>query len=154
MDVDACYNEHTHRYSIGGVIRNHEGQPVLVFGNKIEKPSYVLYAELLAILQGLNISKTHNLRLPYISSDSLLAVQAILGEEENLSYAGALAIDIRRLLALQGRPTLSHVRRSANCVAHAIASLASLSHSPFVWECGSYPFWLIDLVIKDIFSFQ
>ncbi|XP_073311023.1 uncharacterized protein [Primulina huaijiensis] len=109
MDVDACYNEHTHRYSIGRVIRNHEGQPVLVFGNKIEKPSSVLYAELLAILKGLNMSRTHNLRLHHISSDSLLAVQAVLGEEENLSYAGALALDIRRLLTLHGSPTLSRI---------------------------------------------
>ncbi|XP_075524463.1 uncharacterized protein LOC142556843 [Primulina tabacum] len=154
MDVDACYNEHTHRYSIGGVIRNHEGQPVLVFGNKIEKPSSVLYAELFAILKGLNMSSTHNLRLRHISSDSLLAVQAVLGEEENLSYVGALAIDIRRILALQGSPSLSHVWRSADCVAHAIASFASSSHSPFVWDCDSYHFWLINLVIKDIFSFQ
>ncbi|XP_073317290.1 uncharacterized protein [Primulina huaijiensis] len=154
MDVDACYNEHTHRYSIDGVIRNHEGQPVLFFGNKIEKPSSVLYAELLAILKRLNMSRTHNLRLHYISSDSLLAVQAVLGEEENLSYAGALALDIRRLLALHGSPTLGHARCSTNCAAHAIASFASSSHSPFVWECGSFPFWLIDLVIKDIFRSQ
>ncbi|XP_075504360.1 uncharacterized protein LOC142541783 [Primulina tabacum] len=154
MDVDACYNEHTHRYSIGGVIRNHDGQPILVFGNKIEKPSYVLYAELLVIIKGLNMSSTHNLRLHHISSDSLLAVQAVLREEENLSYAGALALDIRRLLALQGSPTLSHARRSANCVAQAIASFVSSSHSPFVWERGSFHFWLIDLIIKDFFSFH
>ncbi|XP_075499773.1 uncharacterized protein LOC142538311 [Primulina tabacum] len=124
--------KHTHRYSIGGVIRNHEGQPVLVFRNKTEKPSSVLYAELLAILKRLNMFSTHNLRLHHISSDSLLTLQEVLLEEENFSYAGALTLDIRRLLALQGSPTLSHAWRSANCVAYAIASFASSSHSPFV----------------------
>lgn len=96
------------------------------------KPPSVLFAELLAIFKWINNSSTHNLRLHHISSDSLLAVQAVMGIEENLGYAGSLALDIIRLLAPPGSPYLSHVRRYANCVAHAIALFACSSPSPFV----------------------
>ncbi|XP_073042062.1 uncharacterized protein [Primulina eburnea] len=154
LDVDAAFNEDTNRYALGGIIRNHEGQPILVFGQKIEKPSSITFAELLAILVGVNISRDHNIGIHLITSDSLLAVQAVIGVEENRSYTGALASEIRGLLSLLGSPSLRHVRRTANHVAHSIAVFACSSHSPFVWKCGDFPFWLINLVIKDLTLFQ
>ncbi|XP_073120771.1 uncharacterized protein [Henckelia pumila] len=150
LDVDAAFRDNLNSYAIGGIIRNLDGQPILAFGRKIEKPLSVMFAELCA---GLKISEAHSIKLQHITSDSLLAVQAVMTEEENFSYAGALATDIRRLLASPGSPTLTHVRRSANNVAHSIADFSISSTSPFVWEREIFFFWLINLVIKDISLF-
>ncbi|XP_075499320.1 uncharacterized protein LOC142537712 [Primulina tabacum] len=61
LDVDAAYNEDSNNFAIGGVVRNHEGQPVLAFGRKIDKPQSITRAELLAIEGGLQIAHLHDL---------------------------------------------------------------------------------------------
>ncbi|XP_075499758.1 uncharacterized protein LOC142538287 [Primulina tabacum] len=152
LDVDDAYNEGSNSFAIGGVVRNHEGQPVMAFGSKIDKPQSVTYAELLAIEGGLHISHERNLQIYHITSDSLLAVQAVTSLKENFSYVGSKAKDIRILLDPHSISHLSHVRRSANEVAHSLAPFASSSSSHFVWEVGDFPLWLIHLVTKDIFT--
>ncbi|XP_073307113.1 uncharacterized protein [Primulina huaijiensis] len=154
LDVDAAYNEDFNKYAIGGVVRNHERQPVLAFGKKIDKPQSIKCDELLAIEGGLQIAQFHDLPIRQVTSDSLLAVQAITKPEENISYVGSIATDIRNFLESQSNITLSYIRRSANVVAHSIAAFSISSSSHFVWETGDFPFWLIHLVTKDIFTFQ
>ncbi|XP_073041762.1 uncharacterized protein [Primulina eburnea] len=122
LDVDAAYNADSNNYAIGGVVRNHAGQPVLAFGRKIDKPQSITCAELLAIEGGLQIAQLHDLPIHQVTSDSLLAVQAVTRPEENLSYVGSNASDIRTLLESQSNITLNHIRRSANVVAHSIAA--------------------------------
>ncbi|XP_075489675.1 uncharacterized protein LOC142528510 [Primulina tabacum] len=144
----------SNNYAIGGVVRNHEGQPVLAFGRKIDKPQSITCAKLLAIEGGLQIAQLHDLPIHQVTSDSLLAVQAITRPEDNLSYVGSLATDIRTFLDSQSNITLSHIRRSANVVAHSIAAFSISSSSHFVWENEDFPLWLIHLVTKDILTFQ
>ncbi|XP_075500174.1 uncharacterized protein LOC142538760 [Primulina tabacum] len=154
FDVDAAYNEGSNSFAIGGVVRNHEGQPVMAFGRKIDKPQSVTYAEFLAIEGGLQISIERNLPIHQMTSDSFLVVQAVISLEENFSYVGSKAKDIRILMDSHSITHLSHVRRSANVVAHFIAAFASSSPSHFVWEVGDFPLWLIHLVTKDLFTSQ
>ncbi|XP_073061928.1 uncharacterized protein [Primulina eburnea] len=139
LDVDTAYNEESNCYAIGGVVRNHEGQPVLAFGKKINKPQSIAYAELLVIENGLKISQMSNLLLHQVTSDSLLAVQAVTRLEENLSYIWSIATDIRILLDSLSNTSLSHIRRSTNIVAHSIASFAISSSSHFVWDIEDFP---------------
>ncbi|XP_073057094.1 uncharacterized protein [Primulina eburnea] len=154
LDVDASYNEGSNSFALGGIIRSHEGQPILAFGKNIAKPISVSFAELLAIQIGVNISREHNIDIHLITSDSLLAVQAVTSGDENRSYVGTLALDIRGLLSHLGNPSLRHVRRTANNVVHSIASFACSSPPYFVWKSGDFLFWLINLVIKDLDIFQ
>ncbi|XP_075473945.1 uncharacterized protein LOC142505003 [Primulina tabacum] len=142
LDIDAVFNENTHNYVIGGVVRNSQGQPILAFGRTIDKPQSVLCSELLAIAEGLKVAKSRNIQIYHASSDSLLAVQAVTSLEKNLSYVGSLAKDIRILLD------------STNVTAHSLAAFAISSHSQFVWEPGEFPLWLINLVAKDILASQ
>ncbi|XP_073019468.1 uncharacterized protein [Primulina eburnea] len=120
LDVDAAYNEESNCFAIGGVVRNHEGQPVLAFGKKISKPRSITYAELMAIESGLKIYQMRNLSLHQVTSDSLLAVQAVTRLEENLNYVRSITTDIRIFLDSLSNTSLSHIRRSANVVAHSI----------------------------------
>lgn len=53
LDVDAAFNETTNSFAVGGIVRHHEGQPVMVFGKRIRKPTSVVYVELMAIDEGL-----------------------------------------------------------------------------------------------------
>lgn len=38
LDVDASYNEDSHSYSVGGVVKNQDGNMLLAFGQNISKP--------------------------------------------------------------------------------------------------------------------
>ncbi|XP_073137674.1 uncharacterized protein [Henckelia pumila] len=154
MNVDASYNENTSSFAIGGVIRNHEGQPVLAFGRQIDNPQSVLFAELLAIQEGFKVAQTHNFQVNHFTSDSLLAVQAVTTLEEDISYAGSIATEIRCLLDSRSNTHLTHIRRSANVVAHSIAAFFISSSSNFVWKIGDFPVWLIHLVTKDLLLLQ
>ncbi|XP_073042029.1 uncharacterized protein [Primulina eburnea] len=150
MEVDAAVNEATDNYSIGGIVRDHAGHILLAFGRKIPKPVSVVHGELVAIQEGLRVIQEQNLTIHDITTDSLLAVQAVTNPEEDFSYTGAIAMDINRSLLGQQKISLRHVRRSANVVAHTLASFAISSQSPFVWDHGSFPIWLVDLVINDL----
>ncbi|XP_073042013.1 uncharacterized protein [Primulina eburnea] len=150
LEVDATINEATNNYSIGGTVRDHEGHILIAFGRKISKPLSVVHGELVAIREGLRVIQDQDLIIHEITTDSLLAVQAVTNPAEDLSYTGAIALDIKRLLLGQHLITLSHVRRSANVVAHKLASFAICSQSPFVWGHGNFPFWLVDLVMNDL----
>ncbi|XP_073137815.1 uncharacterized protein [Henckelia pumila] len=154
MNVDAAYNENTSSFAIGRVIRNHEGQPILDFGRQIDNPQSVLFAELLAIQEGFKVAQTHNFQVNHFTSDSLLAVQAVTTPEEDLNYAGSIATDIRRLLDSRSNTNLTHIRRSANVVAHSIDAFSISSSSNFVWKIGDFPVWLIHLVTKDLLLLQ
>ncbi|XP_073061791.1 uncharacterized protein [Primulina eburnea] len=150
LDVDAAYNVNSNRFAIGGVVRNHEGQPLLAFGKKITKPPSIVAAELIAIEEGFQIAQTQHLRINQITSDSLMAVQAVTSPTEDYGYTGAFATKTRNLLASHALLKLEHVLRTANGVAHSLASFATSSPSPFVWICGEFPSWLVKLVIKDL----
>ncbi|XP_073021819.1 uncharacterized protein [Primulina eburnea] len=152
LDVDAAYNINSNSYAIGGIVRNHEGQPVLAFGKKIHKTPSVTSAELVAIEEGIHTTQHHHLRINQLTSDSLLAVQAVTCPKEDLSYNGAFVTSIRRLLAQQPQLQLEHVKRTANTVTHSLASFAISSSSPFVWKIREFPYWLVKLVITDLVS--
>ncbi|XP_073137696.1 uncharacterized protein [Henckelia pumila] len=150
LDVDVAYNERLNAFAFGGVVRNHEGQPLLAFGRLLVKPISVTKAELLAIDGGLRIARENEFQVQIISSDSLLAVQAVTCLEEDRSYVGSIATDVRYLLEQQGDINFIHVRRSANSVAHALAAFVIFSSSQFTWDPGNFPFWLNKLVMMDI----
>ncbi|CAA0814228.1 Ribonuclease H-like superfamily protein [Striga hermonthica] len=86
-----------------------------------------------------------------IFSDSLLAVQAVTDTNKSSGYTRSWANDIRVALSEASATTrqLYHMRRSANIVAHAIASFASFSSSPLLWKVDAFPSCLKDLVCND-----
>ncbi|XP_073051687.1 uncharacterized protein [Primulina eburnea] len=149
LETDAAYNANLNRFSVGGAIRDHEGKIVLAFGHQTKKTPSVEYAELEAMREGLKKVKEFSLQIQEVTSDSLLAVQAVTSPEEDLSYTGAIAHEVRTLLSDLRGIKVNHVRRSANVVAHSIACFAISSPAPFVWDLENLPFWLVNLVSSD-----
>lgn len=132
LNVDATYNLISNSFSIAGVIRDHEGQHVMAFGTKIDKPPSVVYGEFVAINEGIKSSGTNNITIHHISSDSLLAIQAVMRLEEDLSYVGTYATIVRQFLDQNAHISIHHDRRTTNIVAHALASFAISSPTSFV----------------------
>ncbi|XP_075481264.1 uncharacterized protein LOC142521977 [Primulina tabacum] len=154
MNVDAAYNVNLNSFAVGGVVRNHEGQPLIAFGMKIRKPASIVYGELAAIDIGMKIANDHNLFINQITSDSLLTVQAVTHIDEDLSYVGTYAQYIRRSLSEHNGATLNHIRRTANAVADSLASFAISHPTSFIWKPGNFPYWFVKLVTKDISQSQ
>ncbi|XP_073130767.1 uncharacterized protein [Henckelia pumila] len=150
MDVDVVVNFESNWFAIGGVVRDHVGKIIIAFGQNITKPPSVVYAELMAIREGIALVQDRGLTTNFISFDSLLAVKAIIGLEEDRSINGAITNEIRSLLSRFTIVKLFHIRRSANVVANAIAHFVSPSQDPFIWDNENFPFWLVDLVTNDI----
>ncbi|XP_073124834.1 uncharacterized protein [Henckelia pumila] len=96
LEVDAAYNENTGTYAIGGVVRDHEGNLIMAFERKIGKPPLVVYAELLAFHEGMKLMRDRQLVIHEFTTDSLLTMQAVTYPEENFSYIGAIATDVRK----------------------------------------------------------
>ncbi|XP_073136975.1 uncharacterized protein [Henckelia pumila] len=152
MDVDAAYIERTGQYAFGGLIRNHQGHPLLVFGRNLDRPLSVTAAELFAIEGGLRIARDHGFQAHQVASDSLLVVQAVTRRDEDHSYVGSIAQDIQHLMESQRHIKIMNSRRSDNTVAHSIDAFVISSSTQFVWEPRSFPFWLNHLVTNDISS--
>ncbi|XP_073016142.1 uncharacterized protein [Primulina eburnea] len=149
LNVDAAVNVESHKFSIGGVVRDNQGRLMLAFGKQINQPLSVVHGELLAIREGIILLYDKGLSNVQVASDSLLTVQAVTTEQDDLGYIGLCALDIKERLK---RPSISeciHVCRLSNNVAHNIARFACSSPSLFVWMNGEFPFWLVNLVMDD-----
>lgn len=77
LNVDAIFNSEELKACCAMVMRDRYGQVVVSSKMTFWGMSCSLHAELRAILFGLNIVKHQGLRVQYLESDSLLAVQQI-----------------------------------------------------------------------------
>ncbi|XP_073133400.1 uncharacterized protein [Henckelia pumila] len=149
LNVDASVNEATNRYSMGGVLRDHQGRLLLAFGKHITQSLSVVHGELLAILEGVKLVYESNYRSIQATSDSLLAVQAVTADEENLGYTGLCAEEIKERIRNFIEFDIAHVRSLENSVAYSLAVFSSSSQSSFVWRNEKFSSWLVRLVIDD-----
>ncbi|KAK6120367.1 hypothetical protein DH2020_045847 [Rehmannia glutinosa] len=109
LDVDASYNERKDKYGSGGIIRDSNGKLVLAFGRPWDSFDNVLDGELNALLEGLRKSKEAGISPVFIYSDSLMAVQAVMATQEDLSYRGFIVQDIKQMLLELGATKISHI---------------------------------------------
>ncbi|XP_073137538.1 uncharacterized protein [Henckelia pumila] len=142
LNVDASVNTNSNKFSVGGVVHDNQGRLLLAFGKQINQPISVVHGELLAIQDGLNLLYEHNFINVHVVSNSLLSVQTVTAEQEHLGYEGICVKDIGQRLKQLVASKFYHVSRSANRVAHVIASFASFSPSPFIWLNGAFPSWI------------
>ncbi|KAK6164352.1 hypothetical protein DH2020_001216 [Rehmannia glutinosa] len=96
-------------------------------------------------MEGLVISQRANMSPYFISSNSLLSVQAVTNDGEVKGYMESWVSTIKGLLVQCAHAKVFHVYRSANACAHKISSFASYFPTPFVWEAGEFPQWLKEL---------
>lgn len=71
------YRSFYSRFTVGGIIWDADGCPVIAFGKKIDKINSVIEGELLAIKEGLKFAESRNFVPLKAYSDSLEAVWAV-----------------------------------------------------------------------------
>ncbi|KAL5732981.1 hypothetical protein ACOSQ2_032673 [Xanthoceras sorbifolium] len=80
INIDASLDVSTGCSSAGAVIRNHEGLVMACCAQQLGVGFFVLIAESMAILRGLQLALSSGLLPALIESDCLLAVSAINGD--------------------------------------------------------------------------
>ena len=123
LNVDAAYCQGASSFSIGMVLRNHEGS--FVAGKTLCQtmvPS-VLEAEARAIMEGLHwlCSLSHDMVV--LEWDSLINVRAFKNKSHNLLEVGHVLDACRIIIDSKPGCSIAFVKRQANRVAHLVAKL-------------------------------
>ncbi|CAN1132505.1 Putative ribonuclease H protein At1g65750 [Linum perenne] len=126
--------------SIGELIRDEKGGFVCAFCANIGNCS-ITRPEFRAIVEGLKLVCSLNIRKVTIQTDSWVVVSILQKEEGPSSQHVALIVEFHELISRDWELSLSHVYREANCAADY---LANIGHS---YSVGMYfnvrtPLWL------------
>lgn len=123
INVDASVRENEAHYSIGMVIRDHEGKFLMGKTLKVEGKVSVLEAESVGVLEALLWSVTFPNIPITIESDSLLTVSAVKKDAEHYLELGQIFRQCREILASRSNLGVVFVKKLANNVAHGMARL-------------------------------
>ncbi|CAN1131440.1 Putative ribonuclease H protein At1g65750 [Linum perenne] len=108
------------RAAAGGIIRTSLGRPVSIFAANLGRCS-IMRAELRAAEFGLRIAWDRGFRKVHLQLDSMAAVTAILGNQEEDSRHGRTLEAISELRSRDWEVTISHTFREGNRVADLLA---------------------------------
>lgn len=147
LNVDASFHAGANTFSVGLVLRNHEGMFIIGKAVCCEGASSPLEAEATAIFEGLSWLTS----LPYqkvsIESDSLICIQSIHRADDNLFEVGDILESCRTLLNSSTGLSISFVKRQANKVAHEVAKLPCSLNCPNIFT--SPPLVLMEAILYD-----
>ncbi|KAK2451645.1 hypothetical protein QL285_010681 [Trifolium repens] len=115
----------------GGLIRNSSGAFLKGFYGTTSLSS-VLYAEIMAILQGLQLCWSNGFRSIFCYSDSLQAVSLIKNGVSHFHTFANEIHHIHQLLRRDWNVTIDHTLREGNACADVLAKLGASSNSPMV----------------------
>lgn len=135
--------------SIGGIVRNSDGEIVAAMAKPVNYTATVLEGELKAILYGICMCNDLEISPIEVFTDSMLAVCLIRNEEINNSVMCDELVESIRAIKKNCVTSIKHMRREANTAAHALAEFGKNLSDSFVWR-DNWPTWLIDLVSRDL----
>lgn len=148
LNVDASVYEGADSFSIGIVVRNHQGLFVRGKVCRFAGCATVFEAELVGILEALKWSAVFNEQKIYVESDSLLSVQAIRNNMQNLLEEGLLIDQCRSILSSTLGLSLGFIKKHGNKVAHDLARLPCMLNS-FI-EFSSPPSCVLETLVMDV----
>ncbi|XP_073153487.1 uncharacterized protein [Henckelia pumila] len=153
LDVDAAVDEVRGIFWLGAIIRDHRGISIGASARKIRSPGSVFGGEIRVVLHGLLFSKRFNLSKVEVFSDSINVVQSVYSSADCLGPDGVVIDQVKYLLMGDIFIGVSHVRRQANSVAHALAKFSCFYSQSIDWiDASCFPSWLQEVVSSDIFS--
>ncbi|OMO50310.1 hypothetical protein CCACVL1_30518 [Corchorus capsularis] len=121
--VDASFCSSTLEAGLGVVVRSSEGEVLVSAAKHIGFVSNSLYAEVHAILFGIEIALEYDIQDCIIESDCLIAVTEINNKTLVWWEGGVLIYEIRELVSLFDRCSIVHAHREANLLAHRLAHI-------------------------------
>lgn len=121
VNVDASVYAGRSSFSVGMVLRDHAGRFCRARNFRRMGEVYVFEAEAEGVLAALKWIVEHDIANVEIESDSVLTVQALRKDTQNLLEVGNILQESR--LLLQARPDIRvfHIKKQANKVAHLLA---------------------------------
>ncbi|CAN1775030.1 Putative ribonuclease H protein At1g65750 [Linum perenne] len=120
INTDGSVNQPHSRATAGGILRTSLGRPVSTFAANFSMCS-IMRAELRAAEIGLMIVWDMGFMKAYLQLDSMAAVTAILGGQEEDSRHGRTLEYIYELRSRNWEVTISHTLREGNRVADLLA---------------------------------
>lgn len=110
-------------FSVGMVLRNHQGQfadgKTMRFAGRVS----VLETELVGIFEALLWTTELSTQVITIESDSLLSISAISKHQSNMLELADIINNCREILQSRNEVSVVFVRKQANKVAHEMARL-------------------------------
>ncbi|XP_073126520.1 uncharacterized protein [Henckelia pumila] len=149
LDVDASFDGAQNLCGVSAVVRDSLGKIIGATTCVIRNSGTVLSAELEAVRFGMYFCVDHGFSNANIFSDSLKEVQAINTPEDDLGPDGVVVLEIKSLFNSPDFMSISHMRRTANGVAHMLARKALFTSTPLTWLHSGFPTWLLNIVSRD-----
>ena len=148
LNTDAAFQVSDGSTGLGGIFRDHEGNCLGCFSKFQVSSSSPIHAELLALLEGVQIAYSKSLSPLVIETDCQSIVEAVYKGSLDHSDIGFLLTDLRWGLQLLAAAQLRFVRRQANVVAHNLAKLAIQSSSSIAFSSVPPPS-VVEFIIDD-----
>ncbi|XP_017233563.1 uncharacterized protein LOC108207639 [Daucus carota subsp. sativus] len=147
MNVDAAVTEGQQHFSVGLVLRDHQGQFIIGKTRKFAGSVQVVEAETIAILEALSWLEDLQVSTGVIKSDSLLSVIAINRRYHNYLELGSWVHHCKSIIHRRVGYSVVHVRKQANKVAHQMAKIPCKLNSFVIMS--SPPLSLLETLLSD-----
>jgi ribonuclease HI len=126
VNVDACFSENSMEGSWGAVARNCKGDIIFSAWDLIHQASSAECCEALACLEGLKLAIQHSHGNILIETDCLSLLKTFDPGGEDRSEASVVGREFNLLIPDGRKVTMTHVKREANSLAHALAKFSSM----------------------------
>jgi len=147
LNVDGSCSSTRTRTGFGGLIRNSAGFSPFGFSGFLANLTCILFTELTAIHEGLQLAMDMGLDELVCYSDSQLSINLITGVSSKYHTYAVLVQDIKDILACHNF-TIHHTLREGNYCADFMAKLEASSNGDYLLH-SSPPHDLLDLLRND-----
>lgn len=148
VNVDASWFAEAEIFSMGMVIREQKGDFIEGRTMTFQQSADVFEAECIGLKEALSWVLNREEKKAIVESDSLLAVDAINGQRENVLEVGHIIDQCKSMLLLMPDVKVQYIRRQANKVAHGLARMPCMINGLNVFT--SPPTHLVELCLLDI----
>ncbi|KAL5825851.1 hypothetical protein ACOSQ3_021914 [Xanthoceras sorbifolium] len=148
MNTNASFNHSSNRAGFGVIIRDSDGQVLLVGASPLLKEFNLQTAEDMAVRWGLILSRDFGLLPIEIESDTQEVVKSINSRICPLSDAVNIISDILDLLLFSITMIVSFVGHVANQVTDGLAKLGQTLYKDSIW-LEKFPHYVAKLVLDD-----
>lgn len=147
VNVDASFFAGEETFSVGLVLRDHEGTFVKGKCLTLPCPSTVFEAESIGVREALSWVIEFPDKKVVIETDSLLTARAVNESDENFLELDHIIEHCKMLLKSLSVVRVSHIRKQANRVAHSLARLPCFLNCFIVFS--SPPTHLVEILLSD-----
>lgn len=133
INVDASWFESANFFSIGMVTRDQKGHFIEVRTMAFHQAADVFEAECIGMKEALSWVLNQENKKATVETDSMLTIEAIKGQRENMLEVGHVIDQCKSMLLLMPDVKVKFVRKQASKVAHELARLPCMINGLIVY---------------------